>query len=76
MPSKFARKLSQTEKDQLAQHLRAGVETYPVIAARFGVSAWTISQWAVKLGLRRGRGPLSPTHPMHGALKSKVKSNA
>ena len=76
MPSKFSRKLSQIEQDQLAQFLSAGTETYSAIATRFGVSAWTISQLAVKLGLRRGRGPLSPTHPMHGALKSKVKSNA
>ena len=75
MPSKFSRRLSQVEQDQLAQLLSAGVETYSAIAARFGVTAWTISQWVVKLGLRRGRGPLSPTHPMHGALKSKVDSN-
>ena len=65
MKSKFGRRLTDDEKQDIQQLLISGILSHADIAKRYGVTAWTISKWAVKWHLRRGRGPLSPAHPMY-----------
>lgn len=74
MKSKYGRRLSSQEKAEIEQLLFSGIHTHAAIAAKYGVTAGTISGWAVRLGLRRGRGPLSPSHPHHGSLKKETSN--
>ncbi len=68
MKSKFGRRLTADEKQDIKQLLIAGILSHKSIAETYGVTTWTISTWAVKWNLRRGRGPLSPAHPQYKAV--------
>jgi len=68
MKSKFGRRLTPEEKRSIQQLLTEATLSHKAIAEMYGVTAWTISTWAVKWNLRRGRGPLSPVHPYHKAV--------
>jgi IS30 family transposase len=72
MKSKFGRRLTQQEKEEIEQLLVSGNMSHRAIGERYGVTPGTVSGWAVKLGIRRGRGPLSPAHPQHASLKKAV----
>jgi transposase len=68
MKSKFGRRLTADEKQDIKDLLIAGTLSHKSIAEMYGVTTWTISTWAVKWNLRRGRGPLSPAHPQYKAV--------
>ena len=68
MKSKFGRRLTVDEKQDIKDLLIAGILSHKSIAEMYGVTTWTISTWAVKWNLRRGRGPLSPAHPQYKAV--------
>lgn len=72
MKSKFGRRLTAQEKEEIRHLLCSDPLSHRAIAEKYGVTAGTISGWAVKMGLRRGRGPLSPAHPQHDSLKKAV----
>jgi hypothetical protein len=57
--------LSAEELELVKQMLYTGILTHKAIAKRIGCSSWLISHTAVREGIRRGRGPLSPAHPDH-----------
>jgi transposase-like protein len=72
MKSKFGRRLTLHEKEEIKQLLVSGHLSHRAIAERHGVTPGTVSGWAVKMSVRRGRGPLSPAHPQHASLKKAV----
>ena len=72
MKSKFGRRLTPQEKEEIQQLLASGYMSHQAIGERYGVTPGTVSGWAVKMGIRRGRGPLSPAHPQHESLKKAV----
>jgi IS30 family transposase len=72
MKSKFGRRLTQQEKEEIRQWLTSGCLSHRAIGERYGVTPGTVSGWAVKMGIRRGRGTLSPAHPQHASLKKAV----
>ena len=60
----MSKRLSKRQLEEIRQLLYSNYLSHKTIAEKYGVSPWRISTLASKWGLRRGRGPLSPAHPM------------
>jgi len=59
----------------MKQMLYTGILSHTAIAEKIGCSVSTVQQVAVREGIRRGRGPLSPAHPSH-KVKEQTNGNS
>jgi hypothetical protein len=57
--------LPQFLRDEIIRLITTTTMSYTSIAALAGCSEWTVNKIARVENIRRGRGPLSPSHPLY-----------